>query len=93
MIPSTYTKRLDDGHGIAQMACNHHNQIDQIDPKRFYQRNIGNDHNLVKITLKTKKPKQLRIKYDLKKLNGPEVASDFAAKIGGCEVSSTALHE
>ena len=56
--------------------------------RSFPGADVGSDHNLLMTTYrvrlkKTRKPKQLRIKYDLEKLKDPKVAQAFEASIGG----------
>ena len=49
---------------------------------------VGSDHDLVMMTMKTKlskrkKQKNPRIKFNLEKLNDKSIAEEFQAKIGG----------
>ena len=56
--------------------------------RSFPAADIGSDHDLVMITFgvrleKMRKPNQPNLRFDLKKLRGPDVACTFQATIGG----------
>ncbi|XP_072051944.1 uncharacterized protein [Amphiura filiformis] len=56
--------------------------------RSFPGADVGSDHDLVMMSFRVrlkviKKPKQLRVKFDLEKLRDPDVAREFSANIGG----------
>ena len=56
--------------------------------RTFPGADVGSDHDLVMMTMKTKlskrkKQKNPRIKFNLEKLNDKSIAEEFQAKIGG----------